>query len=137
MRTIITSFTMVGLGYNWKERLFYAVAWTPKATVQASLSAYPLYLIQLLIPPSDPQYAEWVKWGNEILTTGIFAIIICGTVGTLLVFWTAPLLLEQGVGWDVDCSRGICVCMYCLWAMPASCWRTCMAASCVKFKHGL
>jgi hypothetical protein len=35
---IITFIVMSGFGYNTKEKLFYSVAWTPKATVQAALS---------------------------------------------------------------------------------------------------
>ena len=35
---IMTFLVMSGFGYNTKEKLFYAFAWTPKATVQAALS---------------------------------------------------------------------------------------------------
>jgi hypothetical protein len=35
---LFTFFGMAGFGYTVKEKLFYAVAWTPKATVQAALS---------------------------------------------------------------------------------------------------
>lgn len=38
VRVIITYFAMSGFGYGWKEKMFYAIAWTPKATVQAALS---------------------------------------------------------------------------------------------------
>jgi len=34
LRVAVTFLTMLGGGYAWRERLFYAVAWTPKATVQ-------------------------------------------------------------------------------------------------------
>lgn len=80
--------------YTFKERVFYAVAWTPKATVQASLSAVPLSMIQTLMA-HRPDYLLWEQWGKEILTTGVFAIIICGTLGTLLVFLLAPVLLKK------------------------------------------
>lgn len=86
---------MGGRRYNWKERLFFAVAWTPKATVQASLSAVPLLLIDTYMA-GQPDYAQWQQWGSDILATGIFAIIVCASVGTLLVYWTAPVLLERG-----------------------------------------
>lgn len=35
---IVSFLVMARLGYTWKERVFFAVAWTPKATVQAALS---------------------------------------------------------------------------------------------------
>jgi Kef-type K+ transport system membrane component KefB len=38
LRTLVTYVIMAGFGYTWREKLFYAVAWTPKATVQAALS---------------------------------------------------------------------------------------------------
>lgn len=98
LRTIASFFTMMGFGYTWKERLFYAIAWTPKATVQASLSAVALTFAQNL-PDSDPNKPEWLRWGADILTTGVFAIIICASFGTLLVFVMAPILLEKQVWW--------------------------------------
>jgi len=81
--------------YNWKERLFFAIAWTPKATVQASLSAVPLAMIQATMQDT-PGYEQWLIWGQEILTTGVFAIIFCGTLGTLCVFLLSPILLSKG-----------------------------------------
>ncbi|WIA18744.1 hypothetical protein OEZ85_003434 [Tetradesmus obliquus] len=94
LRTIITYFIMGRRRYTWKEQLFYAVAWTPKATVQASLSAVPLSLINRTMV-NDPNYEQWVQWGSDLLATGIFAIIICATLGTAMVFWLAPVLLEK------------------------------------------
>lgn len=38
LRTIVTFLIMSGFGYSAREKLFYALAWTPKATVQAALS---------------------------------------------------------------------------------------------------
>lgn len=38
LRTIVTFLVMSGFGYTAREKLFYALAWTPKATVQAALS---------------------------------------------------------------------------------------------------
>jgi hypothetical protein len=100
LRIISTFMVMYDRKYTLRERVFYAVAWTPKATVQASLSAVPLALIQGLMA-GRPDYDVWLQWGQEILTTGVFAIIICGTLGTLMVFLTAPVLLNKGeVGGD-------------------------------------
>lgn len=38
VRIITTFLSMSGFGYTTHEKLFYAIAWTPKATVQAALS---------------------------------------------------------------------------------------------------
>lgn len=96
MRVVITYFIMGKARYSWKERVFYAIAWTPKATVQASLSAVPLALINSALAGS-PDYEQWQQWGEDCLATGIFAIIVCATLGTFLVFWLAPVLLEKEV----------------------------------------
>jgi len=96
VRVVITYFIMGKARYTWKERVFYAIAWTPKATVQASLSAVPLALISSNLAGS-PDYAQWQQWGKDCLATGIFAIIVCATLGTFLVFWLAPVLLEKEV----------------------------------------
>eukprot|EP00878_Enallax_costatus_P024159 GHUV01025756.1.p1 GENE.GHUV01025756.1~~GHUV01025756.1.p1 ORF type:complete len:597 (+),score=94.95 GHUV01025756.1:384-2174(+) len=124
LRTIATFFIMGSHRYTWKERLFYSVAWTPKATVQASLSAVPLALINHSMA-GHPEYAQYVQWGNDILATGIFAIIICATLGTLFVYWLAPVLLERSVstccvpavfslnGSSSACSWARRVCLHC------------------------
>jgi hypothetical protein len=105
VRVIITYFIMGTRRYTWKEKLFYAVAWTPKATVQASLSAVPLALINQTMQ-DNPDYEQWQQWGQDILATGIFAIVVCATLGTACVFWLAPVLLEKEVGgWPTHCTR--------------------------------
>jgi NhaP-type Na+/H+ or K+/H+ antiporter len=96
LRMVTTYIAMNGFGYSWKEKLFYGIAWTPKATVQAALSAAPLTLIKEN-KAGAPDYDEWVAWGNDILTTGLFAIIICGTLGVLAIHFAAPVLLKPAV----------------------------------------
>jgi hypothetical protein len=82
---------MYDRNYTWRERLFYALAWTPKATVQASLSAVPLSLIQSTMA-GRPDADTWRVWGEEILTTGVFAIIICeATFGGAVGLQGTPL----------------------------------------------
>jgi NhaP-type Na+/H+ or K+/H+ antiporter len=101
LRMITTYISMSGFEYSWKEKVFYGLAWTPKATVQAALSAAPLTLIKEY-KVGAPDYDEWVKWGNDILTTGLFAIIICGTLGVLAIHFTAPVLLKPAAAVDHD-----------------------------------
>lgn len=136
---ICTFIAMSGMGYNVKEKLFYAFAWTPKATVQAALSgksramagrgaqspvpcsccvpaswcldlrtinnrlaaATPLAMIQAS-KKGSPDYATWEAWGYDILTTGVFTIIVNATIGLLLIHFSAPRFLEMVGGWDVD-----------------------------------
>lgn len=90
LRIICTFIVMSGFGYTTRERIFYALAWTPKATVQAALSAAPLALIEKF-KKGAPDYDQWVDWGNDILTTGLFTILICGTLGVLAIHFASPL----------------------------------------------
>ncbi|KAI7845950.1 hypothetical protein COHA_000496 [Chlorella ohadii] len=102
LRTIVTFLIMSGFSYTAREKLFYALAWTPKATVQAALSGAPLALILKYkcdgINPESPEASadckEYAKWGDDILVTGVFAIIVCGTLGTLAIHLAAPILLS-------------------------------------------
>lgn len=93
LRMICTYGAMSGFTFTWREKIFYSLAWTPKATVQAALSAAPLALIRSY-KSGSPDFAEWEKWGNDILTTGLFAIIICGTLGVMAIHFSAPVLLK-------------------------------------------
>jgi Kef-type K+ transport system membrane component KefB len=103
VRIIVSVLSMMGFGYTWREKIFYGIAWTPKATVQAALSAAPLDLIQKL-KGGATDYDEWVQWGNDILTTGVFAIIICGTLGVTAIHLFSPKLLQVGTKNDDDSS---------------------------------
>ncbi len=93
LRVLVTYVAMSGFGYSRKEKAFFALAWSPKATVQAALSAAPLALIESL-KAGAPDYDEWVAWGNDILVTGTLAIVICGTLGVLAIHYSAPRLLQ-------------------------------------------
>jgi hypothetical protein len=54
VRAIMTFISMSGQGYNWKEKVFFAVAWTPKATVQAALSGAPCCAAPCCAGPPGP-----------------------------------------------------------------------------------
>lgn len=66
---------------NFKERLFCALSYLPKATVQAAIGAIPL--------------AMGIEHGDLILSCAVMAIIITAPLGAVLIKWTAPLLLEK------------------------------------------
>jgi hypothetical protein len=147
VRTLCTYLVMWGTGrpgdpaYSCRSRLFFAVAWTPKATVQAALSGAPLHLVRML-KKGQPDYQQWVTWGQEvrldhsvqwraaevdgarlcrrmleplgaehahvpavsrlplplppqIQATGVVCVLVCATVGTLLVELLGPRLLDK------------------------------------------
>lgn len=97
VRAPITYAVMHFSGFNVREKLFFALAWTPKATVQATLAALPLDQVNARIPKNSPEYAENARWAEDALVTAIFCILICGTVGTISIRWLAPYLLDKAV----------------------------------------
>jgi hypothetical protein len=72
------------------ERLFIALAWVPKATVQAALASDPLDFI-LEHDKSD----AYVKWGNDILTTAVFSIILTAPLGMIIIATLGPKWLTR------------------------------------------
>lgn len=89
--------TYGGTGVNQltlKERVFVALAWSPKATVQAALSSVPLELITNMISSSDPKYEIYIEWGNNILTTAVLSILITAPIGLLAIQLLGPMFLN-------------------------------------------
>jgi len=74
------------LDWTAKEKLFVALAWTPKATVQAALAALPL---DAMAGGSREHDAEL------ILTTAVLAIILTAPAGLLVIQQAGPKWLEK------------------------------------------
>ena len=81
-------FRMMGVGLsllktplNKKERLFCALAYTPKATVQAAIGSVPL--------------AMGLPCGELVLTVAVLAILITAPLGAYAIDRTFPRLLQS------------------------------------------
>ncbi|PKK99152.1 MAG: potassium transporter [Tenericutes bacterium HGW-Tenericutes-2] len=70
---------LIKTNFNKKEKLFIAISYTPKATVQAAIGAIPLSL--------------GIASGNLILTIAVLAIIITAPIGAILMDKTYKKLL--------------------------------------------
>mmetsp|Transcript_37353 Transcript_37353/g.92365 ORF Transcript_37353/g.92365 Transcript_37353/m.92365 type:complete len:750 (-) Transcript_37353:101-2350(-) len=81
---------------NFKEKLFIALSWIPKATVQAALSSDPLEYI-MKNKTEDPDFDKWEQWGNDILTTAVFSIILTAPLGMLIINILGPLWLTRDI----------------------------------------
>ncbi|CAL5227266.1 g10197 [Coccomyxa viridis] len=95
VRMPVTFLVMSGSKFTFLEKLFFAIAWSPKATVQATLANLPMDQVQSAYAPTDPAYAENMRWAEEALVTAVFCIIICGAWGTLSIRYLAPFLLQK------------------------------------------
>ncbi|KHN88660.1 Sodium/hydrogen exchanger 9B1 [Toxocara canis] len=83
-----------GAKFKWKERMFIALAWIPKATVQAALS--PIVLDMATMEPIKDE--NHLKAGLIILTVGVLSILISASLGALFINFFAPLLLSKDGG---------------------------------------
>merc|ERR1711920_912199 len=95
MRTAAAYVATIGCGLSRQERLFIALAWTPKATVQAALGAVPLTMIRENMEPSDPKFSEYEKHGLAILTCAVFSILLTAPIGLLVIQKLGPRWLEK------------------------------------------
>lgn len=83
-------------GLTWNERKFCAIAYIPKATVQAAIGGVPL--------------AMGIPGGEVILAIAVLSIMITAPIGAIAIKKLAPCLLNQcelkkGGEWEVESER--------------------------------
>jgi len=86
-----TFVAVMGGDLNFKERIFMAFAWMPKATVQAALGPIALDMAKRATNP-DPQL---IFVGEQILTLAVLAILISAPLGSVSILALGPRLLES------------------------------------------
>lgn len=89
VRVLFTFLMVMCAGFNFKERVFIALAWVPKATVQAAIGSTALDLAR------SKQAPELEKYGMDVLTVAVLAILITAPVGALVIGLTGPVLLQK------------------------------------------
>jgi NhaP-type Na+/H+ or K+/H+ antiporter len=80
-RSIGVLVSLIGTRLNYKEKLFCAVAYIPKATVQAAIGAVPL--------------ASGVASGDTILAAAVLAIIVTAPLGAIGIRVMEPMLEKE------------------------------------------
>uniref|UniRef100_A0A7I4YWH9 Na_H_Exchanger domain-containing protein n=1 Tax=Haemonchus contortus TaxID=6289 RepID=A0A7I4YWH9_HAECO len=84
LAVFVTTLTM-------RERLFVAVAWMPKATVQAALAPVVLDMAR----SKDGVDSTYVDNGIVVFTIAVLSILITAPVGAFLIRIATPLLLTR------------------------------------------
>ena len=74
-------FSLLGTTLKTKERLFCAIAYLPKATVQAAIASIPLSM--------------GLPCGNIVLTVAVLSILITAPLGAIGIDTTYKKLLKQ------------------------------------------
>ncbi len=92
IRIIVSFFAVSCSDLNLKERLFVALAWLPKATVQAAIGPVALDQAKSMNEP-DP---EKLDLGLKVLTIAVLVILITAPIGAIAIMLSAPRLLEKG-----------------------------------------
>ena len=91
VRLVVTYAAVRRTGFNLRERLFIALAWLPKATVQAAVGALALDLArQYHAGPHAEMY------GLQVLTLAVLAIMTTAPIGALAMAWSGPRWLQRG-----------------------------------------
>jgi solute carrier family 9B (sodium/hydrogen exchanger), member 1/2 len=93
IRLVVTYLSASGSQFTDRERRFVALAWIPKATVQAAIGALALDLARQY--DAGPQ-AE--LYGTQIVTIAVLAILATAPVGALAIAWSGPRWLERAPG---------------------------------------
>lgn len=82
---------MCGTPLTFKERCFVAIAWIPKATVQAALGGV------LMGAAKDNELgSDFELAGERHLTLAFFSIVITAPIGAILTVWSGEKLLSKG-----------------------------------------
>jgi NhaP-type Na+/H+ or K+/H+ antiporter len=95
VRVLVTYLSTSASYFSFQERLFIALAWIPKATVQAAIGALALDLARQY--QSGPQ--DEIR-GIQIVTIAVLAILVTAPIGALAIAWTGPRWLERHVDTD-------------------------------------
>jgi len=90
VRLLVTYLTMLGTDLVQLERLFVAVAWLPKATVQAAIGSEALDVAN-----DEDASDEVTDWAKDILTIAVLSILLTAPLGALLIAFTGRNWLEK------------------------------------------
>ena len=77
--------------FTLKERVFIALSWFPKATVQAAIGAVVLDTAK----QQDTVSEDEVRYGEQILTIAVLSIMLTAPIGAAAIAFGGPRLLEQ------------------------------------------
>ncbi|XP_050686648.1 sodium/hydrogen exchanger 9B2-like isoform X2 [Eriocheir sinensis] len=88
---VATSFLVVaGAGFSLLERFFIAIAWLPKATVQAAIGSQALDYVR-----QNDGTAEDIFRGEQVVTLAVMVILVTAPIGAAAIKLTGPKFLAR------------------------------------------
>ncbi|KAK7870250.1 hypothetical protein R5R35_000980 [Gryllus longicercus] len=91
LRLVVSVLAAYGEDFTFKERIFIAFAWFPKATVQAALGPVALDAARALQPPSPLAVAR----GRVLLNVNVLSILLTAPAGAAFMALGGPRLLRR------------------------------------------
>nr|CAD7394764.1 unnamed protein product [Timema cristinae] len=91
VRVLVCFLVTLGGTLNFKERFFIAIAWFPKATVQAALGP-----VALDIARKQSMSDEIQTLASQVLTISVLSILVTAPLGAMAISLTGPRLLNKG-----------------------------------------
>ena len=88
IRMAVTVLVGIGSKLNLKEKVFIALSWMAKATVQAALAPTALDKVN----PNDP---EQVYYAETVVTMCVLSILLTAPTGAILITLSGPKLLTK------------------------------------------
>ena len=96
IRIIVSYLAVLGGDLSMKERIFVALAWLPKATVQAALGPVALdSLYNSDLEESSELFQTRKNLGLQVLTIAVLVILITAPIGSVAITLTGPRLLNK------------------------------------------
>ena len=96
IRIVVSFLAVLGGDLTLKERIFVALAWLPKATVQAALGPVALdSLYNSDLDETSELYQERKALGLKVLTIAVLVILITAPIGAIAITLTGPRLLYK------------------------------------------
>ncbi|AWP05554.1 Mitochondrial sodium/hydrogen exchanger NHA2 [Scophthalmus maximus] len=89
VRLLFTYVCVLCAGFNMREKVFIALAWMPKATVQAAIGSTALDMART----KDDKQLQ--KYGMDVLTVAVLGILLTAPVGALIIGLSGPHLLQR------------------------------------------
>ncbi|XP_056135623.1 sodium/hydrogen exchanger 9B2 [Lampris incognitus] len=89
VRVLFTFVCVLCAGFNFKEKVFIALAWVPKATVQAAIGSTALDMAR------TKEDKDLERYGMDVLTVAVLAILLTAPVGALIIGLSGPRLLQK------------------------------------------
>ena len=91
LRTIASVLVIIGANLNFKEKIYVAISWIPKATVQAAIGSVALDLAQQRDNP------ELKRLATIVMTVSVLSIVITAPLGSLWIAVMGSRCLKKAV----------------------------------------